>query len=170
MDNQNQKQMVKVRKIRTTSSKIVLEVDSKRTFKQRSSKEKKLIELSKEILGKYKNACLELERLREENRRLKKPKFEAPTSRRVEVLAYLFEHHQIPNDKRQECIDICRRMDDCPELMARHARTVAAGIICYCMAFSTHKERAFFSLHANVSLPTLRKIEDVIKMHLFRTN
>lgn len=53
--------MVKVRKIRTTSSKIVLEVDSKRTFKQRSSKEKKLIELSKEILGKYKNACLEIE-------------------------------------------------------------------------------------------------------------
>lgn len=66
--------MVKIRKVRTTSSKIVLEVDSKRTFKRQSSKEKKLVKLSREILSKFQIANAELCRLREENRKLKELK------------------------------------------------------------------------------------------------
>ena len=66
--------MVKVRKIRTTSSKIVLELESKRTFKQQSSREKKLVKLSREILSKFQIANAELYRLREENKKLKELK------------------------------------------------------------------------------------------------
>ena len=188
--------MVKVRSVRTTSSRIVVELE-KSTFKQ-SAKEKKLIKFAKEAIDQLGKSYDEIETEREKIKKLEEEVSHWRSRYRVTRKALethvqkdliqatpntCFEH-KISKVKLQAVENLLKKVGagpslvrtskgvyncvtNSPDIMAKQSKTIAAGIIHYSTdPKMTWKEKQEFCKVSGVSIPTIYKITHLIQEHL----
>lgn len=80
------------------------------------------------------------------------------------VMQRLLNSFEISRDKRLECNKMCGKLEDCAELMSKTPNSVASVIIYMVMAGSVSKN--IISEKCSVSIPTINKIEAIIKRYL----
>ena len=81
-----------------------------------------------------------------------------------DVLQRLLNSFEITREQRLNCINMCNKTEDCVGLMSKTPNSVASAIIY--MALSPHVVKSEICEKCSVSIPTLNKIEQIIKNHL----
>ena len=85
-------------------------------------------------------------------------------TRPVDVLNRLLNVIELSKSERQCCIKMCNNLENCPELMSKTPNTIATAIIYMNI---THKfSKAEVCELCEVSIPTVNKIEAIIKRYL----
>ena len=188
--------MVKVRSVRTTSSRIVVELE-KSTFKQ-SAKEKKLIKFAKEAIDQLGKSYDELEtkikrlegdvkelmthrgRLDIENLELKKQIAEASlacdtpgcfeneiSKTKLWAIDTLLKKLGAGPSLVRTSKGVYGCVTNSPGIMSRRSKTIAAGIVHYSTEPKmTIKEKRGFCKVSGVSMPSINKMTHLIQEHL----
>jgi len=81
-----------------------------------------------------------------------------------DVMQRLLNSFEISREDRLRCNKMCTATDDCVELMSKTPNSVASAIIYIVLGTGTTK--AEVCEKCSVSVPTLNKIENIIKKHL----
>ncbi len=81
-----------------------------------------------------------------------------------DVMQRLLNGFDISREKRYKCNKMCGATDDCVELMSKTPNSVASAIIYIVLGSSITKAQVCEK--CSVSVPTLNKIENIIKKHL----
>lgn len=81
-----------------------------------------------------------------------------------DVMQRLLNSFEISREDRLRCNKMCTATDDCVELMSKTPNSVASAIIYIVLGGGTTK--AEVCEKCSVSVPTLNKIENIIKKHL----
>ena len=187
--------MVKVRSVRTTSSRIVVELE-KSTFKQ-SAKEKKLMKIAKEAIDQLGKSYDEIETEREKIKNLEEEVSHWRSRYRVTRKALethvqkdliqatpnaCFEH-KISKVKLVAVEDLLKKVGAGPSLvktskgvygcvtnslgiMSRRSKTIAAGVVHYSTEPMSAKEKRDFCKVSGVSAISINKITNMIRDHL----
>jgi hypothetical protein len=187
--------MVKVRSVRTTSSRIVVELE-KSTFKQ-SAKEKKLIKFAKEAIDQLGKSYDELEtkikrlegdvkelmthrgRLDIENLELKKQIAEASlacdtpgcfeneiSKTKLWAIDTLLKKLGAGPSLVRTSKGVYGCVTNSPGIMSRRSKTIAAGIVHYSTEPMSAKEKRDFCKVSGVSAISINKMTNMIRDHL----
>jgi transcription initiation factor TFIIB len=81
-----------------------------------------------------------------------------------DVMQRLLNSFDVSRDERYKCNKMCSATDDCVELMSKTPNSVASAIIY--IVLSPGMTKAQVCEKCSVSVPTLNKIENIIKKHL----
>jgi transcription initiation factor TFIIB len=81
-----------------------------------------------------------------------------------DVMNRLLNAFDVSREERLKCINMCNNMEDCVELMSKTPNSVASSIIYMVMKGKVSKSE--MCEKCSVSIPTLNKIETIIKKHL----
>lgn len=81
-----------------------------------------------------------------------------------DVMNRLLNSFEVTREERLKCNQLCKATDDCAELMSKTPNSVASAIIYIVMG--TKVKKAELCEKCNISVPTLNKIENLIKKHL----
>ena len=81
-----------------------------------------------------------------------------------DVMQRLLNSFDVTRDERLKCNKMCTKTEDCVDLMSKTPNSVASAIIY--MVLSPKVTRAEMCEKCSVSVPTLNKIETIIKKHL----
>ena len=81
-----------------------------------------------------------------------------------DVMQRLLNSFDITRDQRLKCNKMCNATDDCVELMSKTPNSIASAIIYIVLSSDTTKAQV--CERCSVSVPTLNKIENIIKKHL----
>lgn len=81
-----------------------------------------------------------------------------------DVMHRLLNSFDISRDERLRCNKMCAATDDCVELMSKTPNSVASAIIYIVLGASITKTQVCD--RCSISIPTLNKIENIIKKHL----
>ena len=84
-----------------------------------------------------------------------------------DVMQRLLNSFEITRDERLQCIKMCSATEDCVDLMSKTPNSVASAIIYIILGSKVTKSE--MCEKCSVSVPTLNKIETIIKKHLERT-
>jgi transcription initiation factor TFIIB len=85
-----------------------------------------------------------------------------------DVMQRLLNSFEITRDERYRCNKMCSATDDCVELMSKTPNSVASAIIYIVLGSGVTKAQVCEK--CSVSVPTLNKIENIIKKHLEAKN
>jgi len=83
-----------------------------------------------------------------------------------DVMQRLLNSFDVSREERLNCIKMCSATDDCVELMSKTPNSVASAIIY--MVLTPRVSKSEMCEKCSVSVPTLNKIESIIKKHLER--
>ena len=81
-----------------------------------------------------------------------------------DVMNRLLNSFEVTREERLKCINMCNTVEDCVELMSKTPNSVASSIIY--MVLKTKISKTEMCERCSVSIPTLNKIEGIIKKHL----
>jgi transcription initiation factor TFIIIB Brf1 subunit/transcription initiation factor TFIIB len=81
-----------------------------------------------------------------------------------DVMNRLLNSFEITRDERFQCNKLCNSTEDCVELMSKTPNSVASAIIFIILGSKVKKTE--LCEKCNISVPTLNKIENIIKKHL----
>jgi transcription initiation factor TFIIB len=81
-----------------------------------------------------------------------------------DVMQRLLNSFEITRDQRLRCNKMCNATDDCVELMSKTPNSIASAIIY--IVLNPGVTKAQVCEKCSVSVPTLNKIENIIKKHL----
>jgi len=81
-----------------------------------------------------------------------------------DVMQRLLNSFEVSRDERHKCNKMCTATEDCIELMSKTPNSVASAIIY--IVLSPNVTKADVCEKCSVSVPTLNKIENIIKKHL----
>jgi transcription initiation factor TFIIB len=81
-----------------------------------------------------------------------------------DVMQRLLNSFEVSRDERFNCNKLCKSTDDCVELMSKTPNSIASAIIYIVLTPSVSKNEVCEK--CSVSVPTLNKIELIIKKHL----
>jgi transcription initiation factor TFIIIB Brf1 subunit/transcription initiation factor TFIIB len=81
-----------------------------------------------------------------------------------DVMQRLLNSFEVTRDERLRCNKMCGATDDCVDLMSKTPNSVASAIIY--MVLSPKVTKSEMCEKCSVSVPTLNKIEAIIKKHL----
>ena len=81
-----------------------------------------------------------------------------------DVMQRLLNSFEVSREERYNCNKMCASTDDCVELMSKTPNSVASAIIY--IVLSPNITKAQVCEKCSVSVPTLNKIENIIKKHL----
>ena len=81
-----------------------------------------------------------------------------------DVMQRLLNSFEITRDQRLRCNKMCNATDDCVELMSKTPNSIASAIIY--IVLSPGVTKAQVCEKCSVSVPTLNKIENIVKKHL----
>jgi transcription initiation factor TFIIB len=85
----------------------------------------------------------------------------------IDVIVRLFNSFDIPGDKHKmgvKCRSLCRRLEECVPLMGKTPTSVASVVIL--MVVGPHTSKQDVCDKCGISLPTLNKIESLVKTYL----
>jgi len=80
------------------------------------------------------------------------------------VMQRLLNSFEVTREQRLECNKMCSKLEDCADLMSKTPNSVASVIIYIVMGGSVSKNT--ISDKCSVSIPTINKIENIIKRYL----
>lgn len=81
-----------------------------------------------------------------------------------DVMQRLLNSFEITKEQRLKCNRMCIATDDCVELMSKTPNSIASAIIY--IVLSPNKTKSHVCEKCSVSVPTLNKIENIVKKHL----
>ena len=81
-----------------------------------------------------------------------------------DVMQRLLNAFEITRDQRLRCNKMCNAVDDCVDLMSKTPNSIASAIIYITLSPGTTKTQVCEK--CSISVPTLNKIETIIKKHL----
>tara|TARA_R110002153_G_scaffold56332_2_gene155710 strand:+ start:2269 stop:3210 length:942 start_codon:yes stop_codon:yes gene_type:complete len=81
-----------------------------------------------------------------------------------DVMQRLLNSFEITRDQRLRCNKMCNATDDCVELMSKTPNSIASAIIYIVLGPDVTKSQVCEK--CSVSVPTLNKIENIVKKHL----
>jgi transcription initiation factor TFIIIB Brf1 subunit/transcription initiation factor TFIIB len=81
-----------------------------------------------------------------------------------DVMPRLLNSFDVSREERLKCNKMCSATEDCADLMSKTPNSVASAIIY--MVLGTRVTKAEMCEKCSVSVPTLNKIESIIKKHL----
>jgi hypothetical protein len=81
-----------------------------------------------------------------------------------DVLQRLLNSFTVSKEERLKCIKMCNATEDCVDLMSKTPNSVASTIIY--MVLNPNVTKNEMCEKCSVSVPTLNKIETIIKKHL----
>jgi transcription initiation factor TFIIB len=81
-----------------------------------------------------------------------------------DVMQRLLNSFEITREQRLKCNKMCKATEDCIDLMSKTPNSVASAIIY--IVLSTSVTKGHVCEKCSVSVPTLNKIENIIKKHL----
>jgi transcription initiation factor TFIIIB Brf1 subunit/transcription initiation factor TFIIB len=81
-----------------------------------------------------------------------------------DVMNRLLNSFEVTKDERLQCIKLCNSTEDCVELMSKTPNSVASAIIY--KVLSSKVKKSELCEKCNISVPTLNKIDNIIKKHL----
>ena len=81
-----------------------------------------------------------------------------------DVMNRLLNSFEVTREERLKCINMCNTVEDCVELMSKTPNSVASSIIY--MVLKTKISKTEMCERCAVSIPTLNKIENIIKKYL----
>ena len=81
-----------------------------------------------------------------------------------DVMNRLLNSFVVTKDERLQCIKLCNSTEDCVELMSKTPNSVASAIIYKVLGSKVKKSE--LGEKCNISVPTLNKIDNIIKKHL----
>ena len=81
-----------------------------------------------------------------------------------DVMQRLLNSFNVNREQRLQCIKLCNLTEDCVNLMSKTQNSVASAIIY--MVLSPNVTKLEMCEKCSVSVPTLNKIEVIIKKHL----
>ena len=81
-----------------------------------------------------------------------------------DVMQRLLNSFDVKKDERLKCIKLCDQTEDCVSLMSKTPNSVASAIIFKVIGYKVTKNE--MCEKCSVSIPTLNKIESIIKKHL----
>ena len=81
-----------------------------------------------------------------------------------DVMNRLLNSFVVTKDERLQCIKLCNSTEDCVELMSKTPNSVASAIIYKVLGSKVKKSE--LCEKCNISIPTLNKIDNIIKKHL----
>ena len=81
-----------------------------------------------------------------------------------DVMQRLLNLFQVCKDERLKCMRLSNSIDDCTDLMSKTPNSIASAIIYIVLSPSITK--AHVCEKCSVSVPTLNKIENIVKKHL----
>jgi transcription initiation factor TFIIIB Brf1 subunit/transcription initiation factor TFIIB len=81
-----------------------------------------------------------------------------------DVMNRLLNSFEVTKDERLQCIKLCNSTEDCVELMSKTPNSVASAIIYKVLGSKVKKSE--LCEKCNISVPTLNKIDNIIKKHL----
>ena len=81
-----------------------------------------------------------------------------------DVMNRLLNSFVVTKDERLQCIKLCNSTEDCVELMSKTPNSVASAIIYKVLGSKVKKSE--LCEKCNISVPTLNKIDNIIKKHL----
>ena len=82
----------------------------------------------------------------------------------INVLQRLLNAFEISREERYKCVKMCSSLEKCPELMSKTPNTIATAIIYINLAARFSKSEV--ASLCQVSIPTINKIEVIIKRYL----
>lgn len=80
------------------------------------------------------------------------------------VMNRLLNSFEITKDERFSCLKMCSDLENCPNLMSKTPTSVASVVIY--MVMSSKVSKSVICKKCNVSVPTVNKIEQIIKEYL----
>ncbi len=84
-----------------------------------------------------------------------------------DVMNRLLNSFDVTREERLQCNKMCNKIDDCVDLMSKTPNSIASAIIYIVLGGNVKKN--ILCEKCSVSVPTLKKIESIIKKHLERT-
>ena len=81
-----------------------------------------------------------------------------------DVMNRLLNSFVVTKDERLQCIKLCNSTEDCVELMSKTPNSVASAIIY--KVIGSRVKKSELCEKCNISVPTLNKIDNIIKKHL----
>src|SRR6056300_1325227 len=81
-----------------------------------------------------------------------------------DVMQRLLNSFEITKEERLRCIKLCDQTEDCVDLMSKTPNSVASSIIY--MVIGSRVTKNEICEKCSVSIPTLNKIENIVKKHL----
>jgi len=81
-----------------------------------------------------------------------------------DVMNRLLNSFEVTREERLHCTRLCNKIEDCVDLMSKTPNSVASAIIFIVMGGKMKK--SLLCEKCNISVPTLNKIESIIKKHL----
>ena len=81
-----------------------------------------------------------------------------------DVMQRLLNNFEVTREERLECIKLCDKTDDCVDLMSKNPNSVASAIIYIVIGSRVPKND--MCEKCSISVPTLNKIENLIRKHL----
>jgi hypothetical protein len=81
-----------------------------------------------------------------------------------DVMQRLLNLFQVCKDERLKCMRLSNSIDDCTDLMSKTPNSIASAIIFLVMKHKISKTQ--ICEQCTISIPTLNKIENIIKKHL----
>ena len=85
-------------------------------------------------------------------------------TRPINVLQRILNSFEISREERFKCVKMCNAVEKCPELMSKTPNTIATAIIY--MNIGHRFSKADICKTCEVSIPTINKIEVIIKRYL----
>jgi transcription initiation factor TFIIIB Brf1 subunit/transcription initiation factor TFIIB len=85
-------------------------------------------------------------------------------TRAFDVMPRLLNSFDVTREERLKCNKMCNAIEDCADLMSKTLNSVASAIIY--MVLGTRVTKAEMCEKCSVSVPTLNKIELIVKKHL----
>ena len=80
------------------------------------------------------------------------------------LMQRLLNSFEVTKEERLQCIKLCDRTEDCVDLMSKTPNSVASAIIYIVIGHKVTKND--MCNRCSVSVPTLNKIENIVKKHL----
>ena len=81
-----------------------------------------------------------------------------------DVMQRILNSFEVTREERLECIKLCGKTDDCVDLMSKTPNSVASAIIYIVIGHRVPKNE--MCEKCSISVPTLNKIENLVKKHL----
>lgn len=82
----------------------------------------------------------------------------------INVLQRLLNSFDISREERSACVKLCNKLEKCPDLMSKTPNTIATAVIYINLANRISKSEVCET--CEVSIPTVNKIEAIIKRYL----
>lgn len=79
----------------------------------------------------------------------------------VDVVPRLLNGFDVDNKIRVQCRNLCRKLEECVPLMAKTPNSIASAVILHVLGDQTTKSEV--CKRCNISMPTLTKIENIVK-------